>query len=311
MSILFSNPPWWEKKESRGFLRKKRWRRGVRAGSRWPFTYLGRCYPDNSRAKDYIPYPYFLGYATTYTSKLIGEKKVYFRDSIALSESYKSFFKYLDSIHEKIEYYLIESATPSWEHDYKLIKEIKNKYPKLKIIVAGPISTSDQNWDSEIVYAVLKGEYEKNVMKVINGKDGLLEHDLLTLEEMNKAPFPYYDKFIYDKYFDGNPIPMNKLSPQAHVLTSRGCPFKCIFCVWPAAMTGNDPDGENKRSVRQYTPDYMEGFLDKLTTDYKFEAIYFDDDTFNIGNRHTVEISKLAGKYNIPWFAMCRADTCK
>ena len=311
MSILFSNPPWWEKKESRGFLRKKRWRRGVRAGSRWPFTYLGRCYPDNSRAKDYIPYPYFLGYATTYTSKLIGEKKVYFRDSIALSESYKSFFKYLDSIHEKIEYYLIESATPSWEHDYKLIKEIKNKYPKLKIIVAGPISTSDQNWDSEIVYAVLKGEYEKNVMKVINGKDGLLEHDLLTLEEMNKAPFPYYDKFIYDKYFDGNPIPMNQLSPQAHILTSRGCPFKCIFCVWPAAMTGNDPDGENKRSVRQYTPDYMKGFLDKLTTDYKFEAIYFDDDTFNIGNRHTVEISKLAGKYNIPWFAMCRADTCK
>ena len=311
MSILFSNPPWWEKKESRGFLRKKRWRRGVRAGSRWPFTYLGRCYPDNSRAKDYIPYPYFLGYATTYTSKFIGEKKVYFRDSIALSESYKSFFKYLDSIHDKIEYYLIESATPSWEHDYKLIKEIKNKYPKLKIIVAGPISTSDQNWDSEIVYAVLKGEYEKNVMKVINGKDGLLEHDLLTLEEMNKAPFPYYDKFIYDKYFDGNPIPMNQLSPQAHILTSRGCPFKCIFCVWPAAMTGNDPDGENKRSVRQYTPDYMEGFLDKLTTDYKFEAIYFDDDTFNIGNRHTVEISKLAGKYNIPWFAMCRADTCK
>ena len=68
-------------------------------------------------------------------------------------------------------------------------------------------------------------------------------------------------------------------------------------------MTGNDPDGENKRSVRQYTPDY-ERVLDKLTTDYKFEAIYFDDDTFNIGNSHTVEISKLAGKYNIPWFAM-------
>ena len=40
MSILFSNPPWWEGKESRGFFRKKRWRRGVRAGSRWPFTYL-------------------------------------------------------------------------------------------------------------------------------------------------------------------------------------------------------------------------------------------------------------------------------
>ena len=58
MTILFSNPPWWEGKESRGFLRKKRWRRGVRAGSRWPFTYQGRCTPDNPRAHDYIPYPF-------------------------------------------------------------------------------------------------------------------------------------------------------------------------------------------------------------------------------------------------------------
>ena len=50
----------------------------------------------------------------------------------------------------------------------------------------------------------------------------------------------------------------------------------------------------------------MRNFLDKLTSEYKFEAIYFDDDTFNIGNKHTIEISKVAGKYNIPWFAMCR-----
>ena len=146
MSILFSNPPWWEGKESRGFLRKKRWRRGVRAGSRWPFTYLGRCSPDNPRAHDYIPYPFFLGYATTYAANKIGEDKVFFRDSIALSESYESFYKYLDEIKNKIEYFLIESATPSWDHDYKLIKEIKNKYPKLKIIVSGPISTSDQKF---------------------------------------------------------------------------------------------------------------------------------------------------------------------
>ena len=79
MTILFSYLLWWEAKESRGFLRKKRWRRGVRAGSRWPFTYLGRCTPDNPRAKDYIPYPFFLGYSTTYTAKEIGKDEVYFR----------------------------------------------------------------------------------------------------------------------------------------------------------------------------------------------------------------------------------------
>ena len=311
MSILFSNPPWWEGKESRGFLKKKRWRRGVRAGSRWPFTYLGRCTPDNARAHDYIPYPFFLGYATTYVANKIGKDKVFFRDSIALSESYNSFYKYLDSIHDKIEYFLIESATPSWDHDYNLIKEIKKKYPNLKIVVAGPISTSDQKWDSDIVHAIIKGEYEKNIIKVLEGQTGLINHDLLTKDEMNDAPIPYYDNMIYDKYFDGNPIPMNELHPQAHIWSSRGCPFKCIFCVWPAAMTGNDPTGDGKRSVRQYTPDYIDNLLTELTGRYKFEAIYFDDDTFNIGNRHTENMSALMGKFKIPWFAMCRADTSK
>ena len=94
MTILFSNPPWWEGKESRGFFKRKRWRRGVRAGSRWPFTYQGRCSPDNPRARDYIPYPFFMGYAATYIGNKIGNEKVLFRDSIALSESYKSYFSY-------------------------------------------------------------------------------------------------------------------------------------------------------------------------------------------------------------------------
>ena len=311
MTILFSNPPWWEGKESRGFLRKKRWRRGVRAGSRWPFTYQGRCTPDNPRAHDYIPYPFFMGYATTFIGKEIGKDKVFFRDSIALSESYKSFYKYLDSINNKIEYILIESATPSWEHDYNLIKEIKRKYPKLKIIVSGPISTSDEKWDSQVVHAVLKGEYEKNVLKVLKGQNGVIEHDLLTKDEMNNAPLPYYDDTIFDKYFDGNPIPMNKLYPQAHIWSSRGCPFKCIFCVWPASMTGNDPEGTKTRTVRQYSKSYMRNLIGNLLDRYKFQTIYFDDDTFNIGNRHTTDMCEIMNEFKIPWFAMCRADTIR
>ena len=191
------------------------------------------------------------------------------------------------------------------------VDSIKNKHPHLKIVISGPISTSGKKWDSNIIHAVLKGEYEKNILKVLNGKDGVFNHDLLTKEEMNEAPLPYYDKNIYDKYFDGNPIPMNNLYPQAHIWSSRGCPFKCIFCVWPAAMTGNDPHGDGKRSVRQYTPDYIENFVREITGRFKFKAIYFDDDTFNIGNKHTEKMSEVMSKFDIPWFAMCRADTSK
>ena len=76
-------------------------------------------------------------------------------------------------------------------------------------------------------------------------------------------------------------------------------------------MTGNDPSGDGKRSVRQYTPEYIDNLLTELTGRYKFKAIYFDDDTFNIGNKHTENMSALMGKFNTPWFAMCRADTSK
>ena len=170
MSILFANPPWWEGKESRGLFRKKRWRRGVRAGSRWPFTFLGRCTPDNSRAKDYMPYPFFLGYATTYATKEIGKDKVFFRDSIALSESYKSFYKYLDEIKNKIEYLLIESATPSWDHDYKLIKTIKEKYPRLKIIVAGLVGVLASGTEEDLRKLCELNKFAEDVYFFINLK---------------------------------------------------------------------------------------------------------------------------------------------
>ena len=316
MSIFFSNPPWWEGKESRSgwkkWFRSKRWRRGVRAGSRWPLTMVNKSRPNKRHPKDYTPYPYFLGYAATYARDKIGKENVFFRDSIGISESYKSYFNFLETIKNKIEYLLIETATPSWKHDYKLIKEIKEKYPHIKIIIAGPISSEPEKFKNfKEVYAVLKGEYEKNTMKVLNGEKGVIEHDLLTLEEMNKSPFPYFDDLNYDNYFDGNPAPMGAYFPQAHIWSSRGCPFKCIFCVWPASMTGNDPEGNKARTVRQYSKSYMRNLIGDLLDRYKFKTIYFDDDTFNMGNRHTTDMCEIMNEFKIPWFAMCRADTIR
>src|SRR6185312_9435042 len=108
MKVLFSNPPWWEGQE--GNL----WRAGVRAGSRWPFTLLTDSQPDNFRLGGYLPYPFFMGYAASYLAKATGAN-VQFRDSIALRESYESYFRHLAD--ENYDYIFLETATPSWEHD--------------------------------------------------------------------------------------------------------------------------------------------------------------------------------------------------
>ena len=76
-------------------------------------------------------------------------------------------------------------------------------------------------------------------------------------------------------------------------------------------MTGNDPDGTNVRTVRHYNPDYMEAFLKEIVAKYGFKTIYFDDDTFNLGNSHVVKMCEVMERIQLPWSAMCRADTIK
>ena len=303
MNILFSNPPWWELDPVHNRLRG-----GVRAGSRWPFTQHVRSTPDHPVYGEYLPYPFFMGYAATYVAKHTGAK-VRMRDSIALRESYQGYLNYL--LAEKPDFIFIESATPSWEHDVKIITDLPQHLPGVKIVICGPITSikSEEILNTLPVVACIKGEYEKGSVKVIGGARGVIEHDLLTAKEMNEAPFPYYDELIARRYWDYNPI--GQSFPHAHVWSSRGCPFKCIFCVWPATMTGSDPDGTNKRTVRHYTPDYMERFITDLVTRFQFKSIYFDDDTFNLGNSHVVKMCEVMKKIRLPWSAMCRADTIK
>lgn len=210
---------------------------------------------------------------------------------------------------EQYEYIFIEIATPSWEHDQKLIREINKILPDCKIVVTGPITTtkSESILNHYPVYACIRGEYEKGSVRVINGESGLIDYDLLTTEEMNQSPFPYFDEWYAHRYWDANPI--GQRPPHAQIWSSRGCPFKCIFCVWPAAMTGNDPEGKNPRTVRQYSPEYMEAFIQELIERYQYQCIYFDDDTFNLGNRHVLQMCEVMSRIGIPWSAMCRADT--
>ncbi len=85
MKVLFSNPPWWDCVF--GEPPNDVWRAGCRAGSRWPWTYVGRSKPDKFRFGDYLPYPYFMGYAMTYAARETGAD-VRFRDSVALKEAY-------------------------------------------------------------------------------------------------------------------------------------------------------------------------------------------------------------------------------
>jgi hypothetical protein len=310
MKVLFSNPPWWEGRQTATDQQGQPYEAyvgGVRAGSRWPFTMLHRAAPDTEQFGGYLPYPFFMGYAATYAARHT-DAEVAFRDSIALRESYRSYLGFV--MRGGYDYIVIESASPSWDHDAALIGTLNRCLPGTRIIVTGPIaSKAAELLRDNPIHACIRGEYEKGVVRVLNGESGLIDFDLLSLQEMNAAPFPYYDATIAHRYLDTNP--RGTLFPQAQVWSSRGCPYKCIFCVWPATMTGNDPDGTSKRTVRHYSADYMEAFLGELIGKYGHQSVYFDDDTFNLGDRHVERMCGVMRRLGVPWAAMCRADTSR
>lgn len=299
MKVLFANPPWWDGT-----------RAGVRCGSRWPFAFDSRSQPDRPHWPEYCPYPFFMGYAATYAMRHVPGATVRLWDSIQNRESYRSFMARLKEYAP--DFVVLESASPSWEHDRKLVRAIHATLPGVKIIVTGPIATADGGriMDEQPVHACVRGEYEKGVVRAIGGEVGLIDFDMLTEAEMNAAPTPYWDQWQAHRYFDYNPI--GQKFPHAQVWSSRGCPFKCIFCVWPATMTGNDPDGKQPRAARYYSAEYMRAYLRDLRARFPdFRSIYFDDDTFNLGNKHTLEMCAVMREVGLPWSAMCRADTIK
>lgn len=306
MKVLFSNPPWWDASTGEGC--EQRFRFGVRAGSRWPFTMWGNSKPGRFVFGDYLPYPMFMGYAATYAARETGFD-VRMRDSIALKESYETYFAHI--AYESYDYIILESATPSWPVDREIIDTIHRLSPTTRIALAGPIAVAkgEEILNDCPVVACIKGEYEKGSVRVLLGEEGIIDYDLLSEDEMNAAPFPYYDATIAKRYWDSSP--KGQTRPHAQVWSSRGCPYKCIFCVWPATMTSNDPDGTSRRRVRHYTADYMEAFLTELVEKYHYQSIYFDDDTFNLGDRHVLAMCDVMRKVGVPWSAMCRADTIK
>ncbi|MDD5680541.1 MAG: cobalamin-dependent protein [Candidatus Omnitrophica bacterium] len=116
------------------------------------------------------------------------------------------------------------------------------------------------------------------------------------IQELDELPFPYWDIFPLDKYAQiNNPHGMPaKLIPFFPVITSRGCPFECVFCsihnLWG-------------RVYRQRSPENIIEELKYLSGKFGAKEILFEDDNLTLNRERAGKIFKaiIDGRLDIAW----------
>jgi len=130
--------------------------------------------------------------------------------------------------------------------------------------------------------------YRKNGRAVNNPPRGLIKN-------IDEIPVPSYDLLPMDSYVaDGIKF--------GTVVTSRGCPFNCIFCS-SSLQFGKRWRGHSVERVIQE--------LSILRNEYRRRAIEFLDDTFTLAKGRAVKITQEIRKQglDISWTASSRVDT--
>ncbi len=192
----------------------------------------------------------------------------------------------------------------------KLAKCIKASHPKATVIVGGchtiamPEDTMTSYQDVDVVIC---GEGETAICEIVHaldnggslagirgiayreGQEIILNEKRDKTEDLDSIPEPAWKIF-----------PRTKIYP---VMTSRGCPFRCVFCM--RAMG----DTVRFRSV--------EGVVDEVGTlinDFGVEDIYFYDETFTLKKKriHRILDMMIERGYHrkMRWLAQTRVNKC-
>jgi len=91
--------------------------------------------------------------------------------------------------------------------------------------------------------------------------------------------------------------------PSVMTITSRGCPYKCSFCVWPQVMHREKYRVRSSEHVAEEFVLFHEYFP-------QIQEIVIEDDTFSIDSTRVEEVSEALIKSGnrIPWTANVRAN---
>ena len=299
MKVVLLNPP---NVDEKSYM--------ARSADRWPHRVpVGSLFKGNVFPK----YPLYLAY-----SAAVLEKSGFDVTIIDAAKKNYSINKVKDMI-SKINPNLvvIEISTPSLNTDLQTAEAIKNN-GDYHITLIGPDATmfALDLVSNPFVDSVMKGEYfytlrdlsksiedgtgfDKIKGLIFKNNGNIVENpERPLIEDIDELPYPARHLLDPNEYLMGH----YTYKPQFLMITSMGCPYKCIFCIWPKVLY--------KGRIRLRSPQKVVEEMKYLKKMYKLREIYFDDDLFNISEKRVFDICDaiIDAGIKIPWITEMRVD---
>jgi len=212
------------------------------------------------------------------------------------------------------DFVVLFTSTPGFSSDVRLAEVMKAAKPSLKIAFVGPHVTTQPEESlmaSEAIDFVTHKEFDYTVTEFASGmpleeikgvsfrKDGKIVHTekRLPIENLDALPWvtPIYKRDMdYTRYN----VPF-LLHPYISFYTTRGCPAKCTFCLWPQTFDGHMWRQRSVDDVAKEVKHALELFPD-------VKEIFFDDDTFTIGKERVLALCEKFKPLNFTWSCTSR-----
>jgi len=297
MRVLVANPPW----PGPGY--------GARSDVRWP----------HKRSDKYIEYPIYLAYTVAVVEQ--AGLEVAFIDAIMDELSIAGFAQKVHDLAPGL--VLLETSTPSIHHDLETAAAIKALAPETFVALLGShVTYFDRQIVAEnpAVDAVVRGEFEytsADLAQALQERGSLSQVLGLTYRSEDGAVRANPDRPRFEP-LDAMPFPARHIikggdyragiysggRPTAMV-SSRGCPFHCTFCLWPDALYGHKFRARSAKNVVDE--------IEEAVRVHGHDEIYFDDDTFTVNRQRVLAICHMIRERGlekeVEWIAQVRVDT--
>ncbi len=225
--------------------------------------------------------------------------------------SFAEFFRHFFSLPEEVSYDpciigISALFTPSYQNMLDIAQCCRAIFPNAIIVAGGGVPTNMHREifrDSENFDALCYGEGEKPLLGLVEAKDRLryLKNDFSwitpgknidghslqnnIIENLDEIPFYDYGICEVDKYGLNPAITayasIEEKNNNFHVMTTRGCTFRCCFC---SSYTVHG------RKIRYHSVKRIKEDFIRLKNEYGAKTIVFQDDHFMADRQRALEI---------------------